>query len=257
MAKLRLASWNVNGIRAIHKKGFQDWLLKERFDIVCLQETKIAAEQLTKELTQLKGYKSYFSHAERKGYSGVAIYTRHEPRSITEGLGNARFDSEGRTLIADYGDFLLFNIYFPNGKSGQERLDFKMKFYAHFLEYLKKLHHKKRNIIICGDFNTAHKEIDLARPKVNHNVSGFLPEERAWMDSFTQAGYLDTFRLFNQDPQHYTWWHLVTAARARNVGWRIDYFFASAQYASNLLSASIQSDVMGSDHCPVVLSVKN
>jgi exodeoxyribonuclease-3 len=256
MAKIKLVSWNVNGIRSVSKKGFFEWLDKEKPDVLGLQETKISKEHLTPELLAPKGYRSYFSHAEKKGYSGVALYVREEPVSVTEGLGIAHFDSEGRVLQADYGDFVLMNIYYPNGKASPERLAYKMSFYEAFLDYANKLRKKKKKLIVCGDYNTAHKEIDLARPKANQKISGFLPEERAWMDKFVEAGYSDTFRLFNDKPENYTWWDVISGARARNVGWRIDYFFTSNDLEKSLAGATIESQVMGSDHCPVTLTLK-
>lgn len=255
MAKIKLVSWNVNGIRSVSKKGFFEWLNKEKPDVLGLQETKISKEHLTPDLLAPKGYRSYFSHAEKKGYSGVALYVREEPVSVTEGLGIAHFDSEGRVLQADYGDFVLMNIYYPNGKASPERLAYKMSFYNAFLEYANKLRKKKKKLIVCGDYNTAHKEIDLARPKANQKISGFLPEERAWMDKFVEAGYSDTFRLFNEKPENYTWWDVISGARARNVGWRIDYFFTSNDLEKSLAGATIESHVMGSDHCPVTLTI--
>lgn len=254
--KVKLASWNVNGIRAISKKGFFEWVDKSRPQIIGLQETKISEDQLTDQLTLLKGYHSVFNHAEKRGYSGVAIYSKERPISVKHGFGIPRFDKEGRTLIADFGEFLLYNVYFPNGKSSPERLKYKMQFYEAFLKHIKKVQAEGKKLIICGDFNTAHKEIDLARPKDNTDISGFLPEERAWMDKLTKAGYLDTFREFNQNPHHYSWWHMMTGARARNVGWRIDYFFASDNLRSLLSHADIESEIMGSDHCPVTLTLK-
>jgi len=254
--KFRIASWNVNGLRAIAKKGFFDWKEKEKYDVVCLQETKIGAEQLTKELMERKGYTSYFSHAEKKGYSGVAIYTREKPKQVLHGFGESRFDCEGRTVIADYEDFLLANIYFPNGKASPERLKYKMEFYEAFLKYSKKLQKEGKRLIVCGDFNTAHREIDLARPKDNHNISGFLPQERDWMDRFQKAGHIDTFRIYNQNTDNYTWWHMMTNARARNVGWRIDYFFIHESLKNLFDNATIEAAVMGSDHCPVTLTLK-
>ncbi|SRR5579875_297448 len=255
MSSIRLACWNVNGLRAISRKGFFDWLQAEKPDLVALQETKISGDQLTAALTAPPGYVSYWSHAERRGYSGVAIYTRHKPLTVTEGMGVARFDCEGRVLAADYGDFLLVTVYAPNGKSGEERLAYKLSFYDAFLRYAGKLERQGKKLIICGDFNTAHKPVDLARPKDNENVSGFLPVERAWMDRFVKAGYLDTFREFDCRPHNYTWWHMVTGARQRNVGWRIDYFFASLTLKDKLQDAGISAQVLGSDHCPVTLTL--
>ena len=252
---MRLISWNVNGIRAVHKKGFLEWFESEQPDVLCLQETKAHESQLPTALKDVEGYKVWFSQPERKGYSGVALYTRQEPRSVSFGLGVERFDSEGRTVVADYGDFVLLGIYFPNGKRSAERLRYKMEFYDAFLDYVEALRKEGRNVVVCGDVNTAHKEIDLARPKENEKISGFLPEERAWMDKFVEHGYVDTFRQFNQEPDNYSWWDQMTRARERNVGWRIDYFFTDSDFASNLADAFILPDVMGSDHCPVGIEI--
>jgi exodeoxyribonuclease-3 len=256
MSKVKLVSWNVNGIRSAKKKGFFEWMEKENADIVCLQETKIDAAQLTVDLIKPKGYASYFTHAEKKGYSGVAIYTKEKPISVKEGLGIKHFDQEGRVLLADYGDFVLANVYYPNGKASEVRLQYKLDFYDAFYDMACDLKKKGKNLIVCGDVNTAHKEIDLARPKENETISGFLPVERAWLDKFIAAGFVDTFREFNDKPDNYSWWHMVTRARERNVGWRIDYFFVSSGLKKHLVDATIDAHIMGSDHCPVSLSVK-
>ena len=252
---MRLISWNVNGIRAVHKKGFLEWFESEQPDVLCLQETKAHESQLPAALKDVGGYRAWFSQPERKGYSGVGLYTRHEPRSISFGLDVERFDSEGRTIVADFDDFVLLGIYFPNGKRSAERLRYKMEFYDAFLGYVDKLRLEGRNVVVCGDVNTAHKEIDLARPKENEKISGFLPEERAWMDIFLEHGYVDTFRQFNQEPGNYSWWDQMTRARDRNVGWRIDYFFTDTDFAPRLTDAFILPDVMGSDHCPVGIEI--
>jgi exodeoxyribonuclease-3 len=251
----KLISWNVNGIRAAYKKGFLDWMKKENPDILCIQETKAHEEQLADELKNVKGYHSYFCSGERKGYSGVAVYTKEKPISIKKGFGIVKFDNEGRILILEYPHFTLFNIYYPNGKARAERLQYKMEFYDAFLAYVNKLKKKGKKIIICGDVNTAHKEIDLARPKENSKVSGFLPEEREWIDKFLGYGYVDTFRMFNQEPDNYTWWDQVTRARERNVGWRIDYFYVNEEFKDNVKEAFILSEVMGSDHCPIGIKI--
>jgi len=256
MADFKVVSWNVNGLRSISKKGFFQWLEKENPDVVALQETKISAESVTDELRNPKGYVSYFSHAQRPGYSGVLLYCKEKPIAVSEGMGISQFDQEGRVLVAEYGDFNLLNVYFPNGKASDERLKFKLEFYDAFLEFIQRIKKKGKKIIVCGDVNTAHKEIDLARPKANEGISGFLPAERAWLDKLVAHEYIDTFREFNSKPEHYTWWHMVTNARARNVGWRIDYFFVSRDLSSNLTNATIEPQVMGSDHCPVTLSLK-
>jgi exodeoxyribonuclease-3 len=248
---MKILSWNVNGIRAVYKKGFLDWFKKEKPDILCLQETKAMKEQLVDELLNVGGYKSHFSSAERKGYSGTATYSKLNPANVVSGIGVEKFDSEGRFLVTDFGDFILFNIYFPNGKAKKERLQYKMDFNDALLKKLKKLLKHGKKIVICGDVNTAHKEIDLARPKANEKTSGFLPEEREWIDKLLNAGFIDTLRVFNKKPEQYTWWDMITRARDRNVGWRIDYFFISENLRDNLKSAFILPDVMGSDHCPV------
>ena len=252
---MRIMSWNVNGIRAAHKKGFVEWFAREDPDVLCIQETKASPGQLAPELTAVAGYHAYFCSAERKGYSGVATYTKIEPKEVVYGFGVERCDNEGRILRMDYGDFLLFNIYFPNGKSSDERLAYKMEFYDAFLEHLDRLRSEGRNIVVCGDVNTAHKEIDIARPKANEKISGFLPSERAWMDKWISHGYIDTFRMFCQDPGQYTWWDARGGARERNVGWRIDYFFVDEGIQDMVKSAFILPDVMGSDHCPIGIEI--
>jgi exodeoxyribonuclease III len=257
MSKLRVLSWNVNGIRAAQKKGFIDWVLNENPNVLCLQETKAHPEQLSEELLNIDGFKSYFSSSiVKKGYSGVAIYTKEEPIKVEHGFGIPRFDDEGRIIIAEYKNFTLINIYYPNGKASPERLQYKMDFYDAFLEYANNLVAKGKKLVICGDVNTAHKEIDLARPKENEKVSGFLLIEREWMDKFFTHGYLDTFRIFNSEPENYTWWDQVTRSRERNVGWRIDYFFVSGNFKKNVKDAFILPDVMGSDHCPVGIEIE-
>jgi exodeoxyribonuclease-3 len=253
---LRLLSWNVNGIRASHKKGLLDWFKNENPDVLCLQETKAHPDQLVEELKNVDGYESYFSSAEKKGYSGVATYTKINPVNVQNGLGIKKFDNEGRFIITEFNEFMLFNIYFPNGKASSERLQYKMDFYDSFLKHCNKLLKQGKKIVVCGDVNTAHKEIDLARPKENSQTSGFLPQEREWIDKFLAAGFMDTFRMFNKEPENYTWWDMVTRARDRNVGWRIDYFYASENLKKNIVSASIHSSVMGSDHCPIELELK-
>ncbi len=251
MKKIRLLSWNVNGIRAVFKKGFLNWFRKENPDILCLQETKASEEQLVDELKNPPGYHSYFASAEKKGYSGVAVYSKQKPLKVEKGFGIEKFDREGRVLIVHYEKFILMNIYYPNGKASPERLQYKLDFYDAFLDYAEGLRKKGKNLVICGDVNTAHKEIDLARPKENETTSGFLPVEREWMDKFIGSGYTDTFRMFNNEPEQYTWWHMITRARERNVGWRIDYFFVNEEFRNKVKSASIMPEVTGSDHCPV------
>lgn len=256
MSRLRLVSWNVNGIRATIKKGFYDWLESDQPDILALQETKISADQLTLEMVSPPGYRTYWSHANKKGYSGVAIFTKETPLSVTEGLGLAEWDTEGRTLIAEYPEFVLYNIYYPNGGRGDDRLKYKLGFYDVFLNHIDGMRVKGKKVIVCGDFNTAHHPIDLARPKENEKISGFMPIERAWLDQFVEHGYIDTFRHFYPEKKDmYSWWNMRTFARERNVGWRIDYFFASPDLKDSLVDAGIEMDVLGSDHCPVTLTV--
>lgn len=245
-----LISWNVNGVRAIEKKGFLKWLTQIKPFVLALQETKASSDQLSEALLHPSGYSAYWCSAQKKGYSGVALYLKQQPLKIAQGLGNTRFDGEGRVIMCECKDFILFNIYFPNGGMGPERLKFKMDFYDWFLEYILKLKTKKAKIV-CGDFNTAHKEIDLARPKENSNNTGFLPQERAWIDKFIKAGFIDTFREFNNEGGNYSWWDYKTRARERNIGWRIDYFFIDKKSLSHLKDAFILNAVSGSDHCPV------
>ncbi len=256
MLTLRLLSWNVNGLRAIYKKGFVDWLKNDIHDVLCLQETKAAADQVPPELKNMPGYFAYFSSSERKGRNGVALFTKIEPLSVKYTLGIEGFDDEHRAIVADYGEFLLFNVYFPNGKASQERLEYKLRFYDIFLEHIDRLKAEGRKIVICGDINTAHKEIDLARPKANEKISGFLPEERAWMDRLVDKGFIDTFRIFHAEGENYTWWSPLTRARERNIGWRIDYFFVSENLQKAVQSAFILKGVTGADHCPVGMELE-
>jgi exodeoxyribonuclease-3 len=255
MTEKRLLCWNVNGIRAIMNKGFFSWLDKESPDVLCLQETKAQPDQLESGLTNNKNYHSYWAYPARKGYSGVAVFTKEIPLSIKYDFGSGIIDMEGRVIVTEYQEFTLINSYFPNGKMGPERLKYKMDFYNAFLKYADSLKAEGKKLIICGDVNTAHKEIDLARPKENSKISGFLPEERAWIDTLISHGYIDTFRHFNKEPGRYTWWDMKTGARQRNVGWRIDYFFISENLLPALTGAFIMPEVMGSDHCPIGITL--
>lgn len=256
MAEVKILCWNVNGIRAVAGRGFLEWLNREAPDILCLQETKAHPEQLDKNLREPSGYHVYWNHPERKGYGGVATFTKAEPVTVHYGFASAGLDLEGRVIIAEYPDFVLFNVYFPNGKMGEERLKYKMDFYEAFLGFVDSLKASGTELVICGDFNTAHKEIDLARPKENEHISGFLPIERAWMDKFVTHGYVDTFRHFSREPHQYTWWDMKTRARERNVGWRIDYFFVTENLLPEVSDAFIMPEVMGSDHCPVGITLE-
>jgi exodeoxyribonuclease-3 len=253
----RIISWNVNGIRAAWKKGFPEWLTKENPDVLCLQETKAQPEQLTEEIMAHNNYKSYFFSAEKKGYSGVAVYSRTEPLKVTNGLDNPYFDNEGRVLEVEYDKFVLYNAYFPNGGRGPERVKYKLEFYEHLFNRAEQVRKRKKNIIIVGDYNTAHKEIDLARPGPNSKVTGFLPEERAWIDKIVDMGYIDIFREYNKEPAQYTYWDQITRARDRNVGWRIDYFMISKEMREMVVDATIAMSVTGSDHCPIELVLNN
>ncbi|MDP8262520.1 MAG: exodeoxyribonuclease III [Candidatus Ancaeobacter aquaticus] len=257
MTTKKIISWNVNGIRAIYKKGLLDYINKANPDILCLQETKATASQLPKDLRNIPGYHAYFSSSEiKKGYSGVAIYSKIKPDRVLTGIGEKEYDSEGRILAVEFGDIMLCNIYFPNGKASPERLSYKMGFYDAFLSFVEKEKKKGKKVIVCGDVNTAHTEIDLARPKENQKSSGFLPQERSWIDSFIGHGYSDTLRMFHPEPELYTWWDMKSRARERNVGWRIDYFFVSDNTASDVKKAYIESDIVGSDHCPIGIDIK-
>lgn len=253
---MKLYSWNVNGIRAAEKKGFAQWVTDTQPDILCLQEVKAEEDQISKTLRELEGYQTFFHPAERKGYSGTAVFYKEAPLSIKTGLSDDRFNHEGRTIIMEYPDFTLFNIYFPNGQKDDERLQFKMDFYDCFLKDVNALVAEGKKVIICGDVNTAHCEIDLKNPKSNARRSGFLPMEREWMDRFLAEGYIDTFRYLYPDTVTYSWWSYRFNARANNAGWRIDYFFISDNALDMLEDAAIHTDVEGSDHCPVSLTIK-
>ncbi len=252
-----LISWNVNGLRAINKKGNWEEILKINPEILCLQETKCEAEQLPEEVRNPVGYFSYFNHSKmRKGYSGVAIYSKIKPEKVEEGMGIPEMDKEGRLLVAYYKDFVVCNGYFPNGGGGPERLKYKLEFYDHFLKFIEKLRKKGHKVIVCGDINTAHEEIDLARPKENSMNTGFLPEERAWIDELIYHGYLDIFRHLHPNTRDaYTYWDMKTGARSRNVGWRIDYFFISPDLLKSVQHATMMTNFLGSDHCPIVLEL--
>jgi exodeoxyribonuclease III len=254
---IKLLSWNVNGLRAAIKKGFLEWMQQSGADIVCLQETKISSpDQLPHEIVHPDGYSVCWNcSTEKKGYSGVAIFSKTEPKEFITQFTYPILNKEGRVIGADYGDFILFNVYFPNGGMGPHRLEYKMKFYDAFLRMINSYKKKGKKVIFCGDVNTAHTEIDLARPKANEKNTGFLPEERAWIDKVIKAGYIDTFRKFNSKPDNYSYWDMKSRARDRNVGWRIDYFFADNKLDTKLKKGFILPDVMGSDHCPVGLTL--
>jgi exodeoxyribonuclease III len=249
----KLISWNVNGIRAAEKKGFVDWLAASGADLVAVQETKAHPGQLSPALLAPAGYQATWNSAEKMGYSGTATYSRHSPIKIIAGLGDPRFDTEGRVLIHEFEAFVFFNIYFPNGGRGAEWVTHKLAFYRRFLEVAQGYMQAGRPVIVTGDFNTAYAEIDLARPRENVNHSGFMPEERAGLGEFFEAGLIDTFRHLHPGTVKYSYWDMVTRARERNVGWRLDYFMVSPNLRDRIAAADIHEDVFGSDHCPVSL----
>ncbi len=250
-------SWNVNGVRAAERKDFLGWLSMVQPDVVCLQETKARVDQLSSHLIKDHGYHTYWHSAERPGYSGVATFCKEKPLYVQEGLGIEKYDREGRVLITEHKNFLLYNIYFPNGQRDRERLNYKLEFYEDLLKILDEQVASGNNVVIGGDWNTAHKPIDLARPKDNKKTSGFLPEERALLDKYEEHGYVDTFRLFHPEPNRYSWWSYRYGVRARNIGWRIDYFWVNESFVESVTDANIHDDVMGSDHCPVSLEVRS
>lgn len=255
---MKIISWNVNGIRANFKKGAFAQAFTLKPDILCLQETKAEPSQLTPDILSPAGYTSYFSSSKiKKGYSGVAIYTKVVPEKVTYGIGMPGDDDEGRTVTAHYADFVLINCYFPNGGGAPERLTYKLEFYDAFLKYVNKLKKSGKKIIFTGDVNVAHTEIDLARPKENETHVGFLPEERAWVDEVIADGYVDVFRNFYPNKKEvYTYWDQKTRARERNVGWRIDYFFASPNILTKIKSFKTHPDILGSDHCPIEINLE-
>jgi exodeoxyribonuclease III len=255
---MKLISWNVNGIRAIAGKGFLEWLNKEQPDILGVQETKASAEQVPANLVAPAGYTTYWaSSTVKKGYSGVGIFSKTPPKNIQYGFGIPEYDDEGRTLIAEYDNFVFITAYFPNGSRDHSRLDYKMAYKETFLNYINGLRQQGKKVIFCGDVNTCHKPIDLARPKENATKTGFLPFEREWLDKvIEQQGYIDTYRYLYPDKVEYSWWSSVGGARDRNIGWRLDYFITSPDLKDHIVDAQIHTQVKGSDHCPVTLVLK-
>ena len=250
---MKLISWNVNGIRAAVKKGFLDYLDQEQPDIFCIQESKAHKEQLASEILEDHGYRTYWHSGIKKGYSGVATFCKKEPLFVQEGLGIEKYDVEGRVLLTEHENFLLYNIYFPNGQKDEIRLKYKLDFYDDLLPIINDQVESGNNVIVTGDWNTAHHPIDLARPKENIKTSGFMPVEREKLDEYVADGWVDTFRLFHEEGERYSWWTYRFGARERNVGWRIDYFFVNEGMADLCIDADIHHDVFGSDHCPVSL----
>ena len=252
---MQITTWNVNGIRAVLQKGALDWALQLGPDVLCLQEVKAFREQAPGLDEILTGYTGYWNSAKKAGYSGVAIYSRVAPLEVDYGLGVSRFDDEGRVIRMKFPTFTLFNIYFPNGQRGQERVEFKLDFYAHLLEQCDQIHASGERVVITGDFNTAHREIDLKNPKGNQKTSGFLPEERDWIDRYLEHGFHDAYRRLYPEKIEYTWWTYITNARAKNVGWRLDYFLVSEPLMESVSDVVIHADIYGSDHCPVSLFI--
>lgn len=255
---MKIISWNTNGLRATAKQGFFTPLFRDKKpDILCLQETKVEPDQLPEEIRNLKGYFSYFAHPKiKKGYSGVAIYSKEKPKEVFYGMGIKNLDDEGRLIGAKYKNFTIINGYFPNGGQGPHRLKYKLKFYDSFLKFIIKLRKNGENVIFCGDVNTAHTAVDLARPKENEENTGFLPIERAWIDKVVKNKFVDIFRKFYPNKVNiYTYWDQKTRARDRNVGWRIDYFFVDDKIVPKIKSTGILGDYMGSDHCPIWLEI--
>ena len=253
---ITLYSWNVNGIRAAQGKGFEKWFQSSQADFVCLQEVKALPDQLDIFLKQPKGYLSFWNPALKLGYSGVATYAKHEPIHIHMGLGGEPdLDTEGRVVTLEYKTWVLINAYFPNSQRDHARLPYKLRFCAEMLKFCQAWEQKGKNVVICGDFNIAHQDIDLKNPKTNRDNAGFLPQEREWLDLFTQAGYIDTFRNFEQGGGHYSWWSYRPGVREKNVGWRIDYFFVDKKLKNKLENAAIHPEILGSDHCPVSLTI--
>ncbi len=257
--KKKLASWNVNGIRACVKKGFVKWLVKENCDVICLQETKFqhhVVEEIPDELKRIKKFNQYYYSGVKKGYSGLAIFSKEKPLRIIEGLGVKKFDIEARVLTLEFKDYYLCNAYFPNGQNDNVRVPYKMEYCKKIHIHLKKLE-KKKPVILCGDLNIAHQAIDLKRPKQNEDVTGFLPIERDWVTKFIKDGFIDSFRSLHPEKKDaYTWWSYRANARNKNVGWRLDYFFVSKKLGPKIKRAYIQDKVHGSDHCPVILELK-
>lgn len=250
---MNIITYNVNGIRSALNKGFEEWLFENQADIVCLQELKAEEDQIDPAVFKKLGYHIYWHAAEKKGYSGVAILSKAKPNNVEIGCGLSQYDCEGRVIRADYNDFSIMSVYMPSGSSGEIRQAFKMEWLDDFQAYINELKKSVPNLIISGDYNICHKPIDIHDPIRNKNSSGFLPEERAWMESFVQSGFVDSFREFNTDPHHYSWWSYRAGARKNNKGWRIDYHMVNEAIAQRMQAAEILADVVHSDHCPVSL----
>jgi exodeoxyribonuclease III len=254
---MKITTWNVNGIRAAMNKGLVEWVQDFKPDVLCLQEVKARPDQVVDAGRIMPGGMVFWNAAVQPGYSGVAVFTGQKPDQVDIGLDDERFDSEGRVLQLHFPEFTLFNVYFPNGQRGHDRVTYKLEFYEHLLKKCDKLHAEGRNIVITGDFNTAHREIDLANPKQNITTSGFLPEERVWIDHYLQKGFVDAFRILYPERIQYTWWTYRFNARARNIGWRLDYFLISSSMMPRVKDMIVHELVPGSDHCPVTLEIED
>lgn len=252
---MKIFSWNVNGIRACVKKGFLDWLVQSQGDIIAIQETKAHLEQLDPETISPQGYTSYWHSAQKKGYSGTAFYTKTKPIKVTRGLEDLFEDLEGRVITLYFDHYVLINSYFPNSQRDHARLDFKLSFCKAMHAYTDRFIKNNQHVILTGDYNIAHHEIDLKNPQTNQNTAGFLPQERAWMSTYLESGYVDAFRAFEKGPDHYTWWSYRKGVRARNIGWRLDYFTVNQGMQKSIASCQHHPDVMGSDHCPIELNL--
>ena len=251
----KIVSYNVNGIRSVISKGWLDWFKKTNADIVCLQEIKAMPEQLDKEIHPQLHDHAFWYPAQKKGYSGVAIFSKKKPDHVEYGCGIKKYDDEGRIIRADFGSVSVMSVYFPSGTMGDVRQDFKYEFLDDFQKYIDNLKKKRPNLIICGDFNICHKPIDIHNPVSNANSSGFLPEEREWLDKFFKSGFIDSFRHFNKEPHNYTWWSYRFKARDRNLGWRIDYHLVSASLEKQLKRSIILPEAKHSDHCPLLMEI--
>lgn len=255
MLNKKIITYNVNGIRAALNKGFIDWLKATDADMICLQEVKAHPDQIDFEIFQTMGYEVYWMAAEKKGYSGVAILTKTKPKNVVLGCSIDKYDCEGRVITLDFEDFSLMSVYMPSGSSGELRQDFKMQWLEDFYNYIVDFKRERPNLIISGDYNICHKPIDIHNPVSNKKSSGFLPEERAWMSEFIESGFIDTFRHFNPEPHHYTWWSYRFNARGKNLGWRIDYHMTTSAMQARLKRTAILKEAHHSDHCPVLLEI--
>ncbi|MCK4922705.1 MAG: exodeoxyribonuclease III [Bacteroidales bacterium] len=254
---MKIISYNVNGLRAAIKKGFLEWLENENPDIICIQETKMQEDQVDKLAFEVLGYYQYWNMAEKKGYSGVGVLTKIKPEKFSTGIGIQKYDREGRVIRLDFENFTLINSYFPSGSSGEERQAFKMEYLSDMQIFIDKLKKERPKIILCGDYNICHKPIDINHPERHKKSSGFLPEERDWMDNFVGQGFVDSFREMDKSPEKYSWWSYRANSRAKNLGWRIDYHMITENLKQGLANAGIMADVMHSDHCPVWIEFKN